>query len=802
MYSHQMYVRPEPQGDDANDGLSWDTAKRTVMAAYDAIPGGDIFIGSELSSVGAPIGVHAQTDPGAGIWITEDPEVVSRDPRWRWPKPVRFIGAGPCRSQFGHPAAYIDVKNVVPSIWLWDTAESNYFQDLIVNRPIWIGIAPEYWGIIGHEHGNFWGNVQSRAAFEIGSDERTRKHVRGSVALARFIRVVEGHPAYFYEPVFNADGSISTTEVLANGERRERRPSFVRVPRAGVADGWLDTNHIEPSLVIGNAFWLWFDQCRFTTTTGVTNEMYGALAAALPGQFRIGDDERAVILIRPDSKTTALSDPDPLVEPENKPLSTAGLLFFEDLITSGGHVVFYGSHNGGSLSMRDGVFESDNALAIGSPLLIRGQVGRRDLAYPARIELRNCNGADIPGGALVPDVWIQARVPPDQIVVDGSVRSLGPCTVIGNQYLTEQGTSAEAEGQVGFWAGGRIAGVHDAARRVFSMAALPLRNLLNPTPTWHRGLSIPGEYSHHPTVTIQTTGIKGPDGAARAFRVRRDAGTEDYSAFVFVRTEELRAGMRLVVAGWVRASEYETSPPHIQFAFNGYEGHHLRFRETETNYVSIFGARNRWTFARFAGTLEGDDEALHSGDLMLQLAAPYQRAGHPEAPYCDFSDLFYTKIRPGEFTDHEFAEVITHMVSLPGNVEPGTLTTLSNQDAMFQGRVTHQSHVAYSGALPVCRPAVAAGVSAVAKIKGNDVCGIIKLVTGDGPRVGAVVQVNFEKRFFSDPLVSVSPINQQAAIASLYATAGVTGFSILAAHPLSPRQEYLWNYHVMGLDKP
>ena len=145
-----MYVRPEPQGDDANDGLSWDTAKRTVMAAYDTIRGGDIFIGSDLSSVGAPIPVQAQTDPGAGIWITEDPEVLSRDPRWRSPKPVRFIGAGPCRSQFGHPAAFIDVKNTVPSIWLWDTAESNYFQDLIVNRPIWIGIAPGYGGKIGH----------------------------------------------------------------------------------------------------------------------------------------------------------------------------------------------------------------------------------------------------------------------------------------------------------------------------------------------------------------------------------------------------------------------------------------------------------------------------------------------------------------------------------------------------------------------------------------------------------------------------------------------------------------------------
>jgi len=775
MYQHQMYVRPEPLGDDANDGLSWDTAKRTIMAAYDDIPGGDIFIGSESSRVGAPIGVQAQTDPGAGIWITEDPEVVSRDPRWRKPKPVRFIGAGPSRSQFGHPAAFIDVKNTVPSIWLWDTAESNYFQDLIVNRPIWIGIAPDEYGKIGHEYGNRWGNVQSRVDYEALPDGSVYKHIRGAASLARFIRVHEIHEVHPHEPVIEADANL-----------------------------------FEPSLVIGNAFWLWFTQCRFIANAGATNDMYSALATALPGQFRAGDDERAVILIRPDSRTTTLSDSRPPVPHdlvhgrENEPSSNSGLLFLEDLITGGGHVVFYDSPNGGSLSMRDAIFESE--FDFGSPVLVRGKITDDAFAKETHVELRNCKGADNPSGWLVPDVWIQARASASQIIVEGSNRVRGPCIALGNLFYAERGTTPEAVGQAGFWAGNRIAGMHDAARRIFSMAALPVKNLLNPPRSWHSGLLIPGEYSHYETVTILTTGIKGPDGAQRAFRVLRDSGTEEVSAYVFLRSETLKIGMRMIVAGWLRPSTYETSPPHISFHFNPTEPaeHPLVWRETGTNYGHIFGVDNRWTFAIFAATLEGDRDVVYNKDLILQLAAPYRRAAphDREVPYCDFCDLFYTKIEPGAMTDQEFAELAHHMVSIPGNVEPGTLTTHRNQDALFQGRVTHQSHVAYGGAPATCRARTAAGVGASSTIKGNDVCGVVKLLTGDAPRAGEVAQVSFQTSFFSDPVVSVSPANKQAAAASVYATANVSGLSIFAALPLLRRQEYVWNYYVPGLDKP
>jgi hypothetical protein len=776
MYQHQMYVHP--LGDDSNDGFSWDTAKKTVIAAYDDIPSGDIFIGNHMNRDGRIVAPTVHPDAAAGIWITEDRDVIDRDPHWRWPKPVRFIGSGPVRAQFGNPAAAIEVRNRVPSIWLWSTAESTYFENLALARPIWIGIAPNFYGKIGREHGQVWGNVQCRVEYEPTGGGRFSKRFFGSVALARFIRIYELHEVHPSDPIRESDADV-----------------------------------FEPSLVIGNAFWLWFSHCRFLSNARATNDMYDGLENLLHGQFKPGDDERAVILIRPDSRQTELSDPGPPAPPDlvdghhHQPNSSSGLLFFEDLITSGGHMVFYGSHNGGTLSVRDAVFESDNALNIGSPLLIRGQVVDGNLIRDARIELRNCHGADIPaqpGGIPQPDVWVQAGALAHQIVVDGSYLVRGPSTVIGSAGHWEGSTTPETQAQGGFWAGNRIAGIHDAARRIFPMAALPVKNLLNPSPVWHRGLLIPGEYSHRESVTVLTTGIKGPDGADRAFRIRRDTSErEDWCAIVFVRTAPLRAGTRMIAAGWVRPSPYESSPPHISLSFNVH-GSELPLTWSGMGRVPrLFGHSNRWTYLVFGGTLVGED-VIHTGDLVLQLNPPFRRPEpyDREPTYCDFCDLFFARIEPGEMTDEEFAEVVQHLVSVPGNVEPGTLTTLANQSVNFQGPVIHQSHVAYSGPPATCRALAAGGVGASARIRGNDSCGSVFLKTATAPRAGEVARVDFQTNFFAVPVVSISPANQQAAAAPVYATATVSGFSIFAARPLLARQEYIWNYQVPGFDKP
>lgn len=82
-------------GDDSNDGLSWGTAKATVMAGYDALParGGSIFM--MQGPTGDPEPLPPTSTPGQGIKIMGplDPNYNSPPPGWRHYKPdVSFIG--------------------------------------------------------------------------------------------------------------------------------------------------------------------------------------------------------------------------------------------------------------------------------------------------------------------------------------------------------------------------------------------------------------------------------------------------------------------------------------------------------------------------------------------------------------------------------------------------------------------------------------------------------------------------------------------------------------------------------------
>lgn len=120
---HVQFVSPD--GDDTRDGQSWATAKRTILAAYDAIMpssldypaevGGTIFIAS-----GAEVGGV----PGQGIWISPKAGAAPNPALWRLPKPVRFVGVGAAAGAFpsGPPQAVIrssttDGSWLGPVIW-------------------------------------------------------------------------------------------------------------------------------------------------------------------------------------------------------------------------------------------------------------------------------------------------------------------------------------------------------------------------------------------------------------------------------------------------------------------------------------------------------------------------------------------------------------------------------------------------------------------------------------------------------------------------------------------------------------
>lgn len=122
-------------GNDSNDGLSWGTAKLTVMAAYDALPatGGTVYI------CGQPSGSIVQaTSTGQGIWIMgpSDPNYASPPAGWRQGKPISFIGScGTAGDQQGNkPTVFVGANSTLgPWIWLSSMQGSNinpHFENL------------------------------------------------------------------------------------------------------------------------------------------------------------------------------------------------------------------------------------------------------------------------------------------------------------------------------------------------------------------------------------------------------------------------------------------------------------------------------------------------------------------------------------------------------------------------------------------------------------------------------------------------------------------------------------------------
>ena len=107
-------------GSDSNDGKSWDTAKATAMAAYDALParGGIIYICSIYTNA------INWTSTGQGVWIMgpNDPNYGNPPTGWRKLKSAKFVGACPDFANFLEPVNYVNMNHALgPDIWISST---------------------------------------------------------------------------------------------------------------------------------------------------------------------------------------------------------------------------------------------------------------------------------------------------------------------------------------------------------------------------------------------------------------------------------------------------------------------------------------------------------------------------------------------------------------------------------------------------------------------------------------------------------------------------------------------------------
>jgi len=142
-------------GNDSNDGLSWGTAKATVGACYDALPGtyqgsghgagGFIYVadgGGSATACGHPVPMDSTS--GRGLWIigAHDSKWASPPTGWRKQKTVTIIGRGGVSESVGQ--AGVGAQTCVsggsstdrtkPALWIAGTNIDFRFEGLAISR--------------------------------------------------------------------------------------------------------------------------------------------------------------------------------------------------------------------------------------------------------------------------------------------------------------------------------------------------------------------------------------------------------------------------------------------------------------------------------------------------------------------------------------------------------------------------------------------------------------------------------------------------------------------------------------------
>jgi hypothetical protein len=113
-------------GLDSNDGLSWETAKLTIKAAVDALPGSAFFGGT----VYFESGVWAQADHSKGLWFTQTSPTPAG---WIHAKPLHLIGVAAVDGGLS-PAAPTAILNGGPIPFKFiNSAQQMLFENVYVD---------------------------------------------------------------------------------------------------------------------------------------------------------------------------------------------------------------------------------------------------------------------------------------------------------------------------------------------------------------------------------------------------------------------------------------------------------------------------------------------------------------------------------------------------------------------------------------------------------------------------------------------------------------------------------------------
>lgn len=130
-----------------------------------------------------------------------------------------------------------------------------------------------------------------------------------------------------------------------------------------------------------------------------------------------------------------------------------------------------------------------------------------------------------------------------------------------------------------------------------------------------------------------------------------------------------------------------------------------------------------------------------------------------------------------------------------------TASQLTTSRLVLSGNASLEvpNHLSFTGPSPsrsILSGALGSGGSA--SVNGSDTAGTVNINTGNGPKAGCFVRINFNQNFTKQPRVIISPVGAGAGRSDYYVDRNQSGFSICTANPAPANQSFAFDYFVTG----
>lgn len=632
-------------GNDANDGLSWGSAKLTVYAALQALPGGSTGVagGGVVKISGTVAYGGPAANQGMNIMGGGDANFASPPSGW-----LKKLTSAPITIECDFPnllGANSHTPNclmtgggttdlVHPAIWISSTTginTKNVALSNFLNTYVKIGIDSNNNRVLGGTSsitldGLSWNHGACRFGGGPGIDI-------GDNSFWIWIRNPLGGGCPFGETVIAAPGTPGLS----------RSSNVVTVttttPNSVAAGSYITTQFTTDPSFIGS-----FVVASVTDSTHFSFNQTGPNATSGDGQ--VITSAKAAINIDAGSGVGS------------------GLIFITDFGLNGGIIRLNPGASGGGVYVRNGTYEGDFSTPDAPPVLVIRESSITD------VFVENLVVADQLSSTPIPGVRIDNASSQFAVIsrVDAGVQ--GPATVLGGTPIYGGSNTSLKDLHAGFTKAGRVTGGGiDVDRRAFSPRAVPFVNLAS---------TIPANWTLSGSGTI-TTGITAPDGTTNAGRLTAASGAVAFSFYTLNNTP-VTIGDTYIWGLWQRSAT--TPGAGLQgpgtFILNG-----NGFGANDQCSTWNGGIATSSALALFRQTTGDGQWIWHSG--ICKVISNPANAGlnlnvvlfSPQI--VDAFGPVVIKVPNGTASDNELFELATNLASFPDTASVGDVTMMRGQ---------------------------------------------------------------------------------------------------------------------------